>query len=112
MSALPNAPCHRLEMSVVTGSPVIGGDVLKTTTNTAYEVMKQRGQGGRMEDDYELINSPPGAPPPDIDEKYDIASPLAPQQPLPLPSVAPPTAANMGVVEEAEGMYEIIPGDK
>ena len=99
-------------MSVVAGSPVIGGDVLKTTTNTAYEMMKQRGQGGRMEDDYELINSPPGGPPPDIDGKYDIPSPPAPHQPLPPPPVAPPTSANTGVVEEAEEMYEIIPGDK
>ena len=109
---LTEFPYPRLEMSVVTGSPVIGGDVLETTTNAAYEMMKQRGQGGRMEDDYELINSPPGGPPPNIDEKYDIASPPAPHQPLPLPPVTPPTAANMGVVEEAEGMYEIIPGDK
>ena len=94
------------------GSPVIGGDGLKTTTNTAYEMMKQRGQGGRMEDDYELVNSPPGGPPPDIDEEYDIPSPPTPHQPLPPPPVAPPTSSNGGVAEEEEGVYEIIPGDK
>ena len=95
------------------GSPVIGGDVLETTTNTAYEMVKQRGQGGRLEDDYELVNSPPGGPPPDIDEKYDIPlPPLAPHQPLPPPPEAPPTSSNGGVAEEEEGVYEIIPGDK
>ena len=65
-----------------------------------------------MEDDYELINNPPGGPPPDIDEKYDNPLPLAPHQPLPSPPVAPPTSSNGGVAEEEEGVYEIIPGDK
>ena len=77
---------------------------MKTTTNTVYEVIKQRGQGGRMEDDYAVINSPSGGPPPDIDVKYDIVSSPAPHQPLP-----PLTSSN---AEEVEGMYECIPGDK
>ena len=105
MCSLPNSPYHRLEMSVVTGSPVLG-DVLEATTNTAYEVMKQRGQGGRMEDDYNLVNSPPGAPLPDIDEDYDIVSSPAPHKPLP---VIPPASSN---AEEVEGVYAYIPRDK
>ena len=114
MSSPPNSPYHRLEMAVLAGSPVIEGDTLKTTTNTAYEMMKQRGQGGRLEDDYEYMSSSPEGPPPDIDEKYDIPSPSAPHQPLPPipPPVAPPTSSKVGVAEEAEEVDESIPGDK
>ena len=81
-------------MAVLSGSAVT--EDLKTTTNTAYEIMKQREQEGRLEDDYDIVSSPPGGP----------------HQPLPLPPVAPPTYINVGVAEEAEGVYEIIPGDK
>ena len=101
-------------MAALPGSPIIEGVAVKTNPNTAYEMMKQYGQGGRLADDYELINSPPGGPPPDVDEKYDIPSPPTPHQPLPaipLP-VAPPLASNVGVAEEQEGVYEIIPGGK
>ena len=99
-------------MAVLSGSPVTRGDALKTTTNTAYEMMKQREQGGRLEDDYEPISGPPGGSPPDSDEKYDIPSPPVPQQPLPPPPVTPPTSSDESAAEEAEGVYESIPGDK
>ena len=104
----------RLEMAVLAGSPVTEGDALKTTTNTAYEKMKQRGQGGRLEDDYEYMSTSPGDPPPDNDEKYDMSPPYAPHQPLPPTPcpMAPPTYSNVGVAEEAEEVYESIPGDK
>ena len=88
-----------------------------TTTNTAYEKMKQRGQEGRLEDDYEYMNSSPGGPPPDNDEKYDMSSPYTragrPHQPLPPTPhpLAPPISSNVGVAEEAEEVYESIPGD-
>ena len=100
-------------MAKLAESPVIGVAV-KTNPNTAYEMMKQHGQGGRLVDDYEPISSPPGGPPPDVDEKYDIPSPPTSHQPLPAipPPVAPPTASNVGVSEEEEGVYESIPGDK
>ena len=55
-------------MAVLAGSPVAEGDALKTITNTAYEKMKQKGQGGRLEDDYEYMSSSPGDPPPDNDD--------------------------------------------
>ena len=98
-------------MAEMVGSPVIERVAVNTNPNTAYE---QHGQRGRLADDYEPISSPPGGPPPDVDEKYDIPSPPTPHQPLPAipPPVAPPTASNVGVAEEEEGVYEIIPGDK
>ena len=94
------------------GSPVTGGDTLKTTTNTACEKMKQSEQGGRSEDDYEYMSRSPGGSPPDIDEKYDIPSPYAPHQSLSQPPVAPPTYSNVGMAAETEAVYESIPGDK
>ena len=99
----------RLDMTELTEISGIEGVAITTNPNTAYEVIKQQRQGGRSEDDYEVIA---GGPLPDNDEKYDIPSPPAPHQPLPPPPVAPPTYSNVGVAEEAEGVYESIPGDK
>ena len=95
-------------MAVLAGSPVAEGDALKTNTNTAYEKMKQREQGGRLEDEYEYMSGSPGDPPP---EKYNMSSPYTPHQPLPPTPypVAPPTFSNVGVTEE---VYENIPGEK
>ena len=107
-----NSPYNRLEMAVLSASPVTKGDTLKTTTNTAYEVVKQREQERRLEDDYNPVCSPSGGPPIDIDEKYNIPSPHAAHQPLPPPPVAPPTYVNVKMAKEAEGVYESIPVDK
>ena len=98
----------RLNMTEMTGSPVIEGVAITTNLNAAYEVIKQRRQRGRTEDDYEVMT---GGSPADDNEKYDIPSPPAPYQLLPPPSVAPSTYSNMGVAGEAEGVYESIPGD-
>ena len=98
-------------MAELAGSPGIEGVAITTNPNTAYELMKQHGQGGRIEDDYEVVMA---GPPPDVDEKYDIPSLPASHQPLPgIPCpVAPPTSSNVRLAEEAEGVYESIPGDK
>ena len=63
IASLTNSPYHRLEMTELAGSPVIEEVAVKTNSNTAYEMMKQYGQGGRLADDYEPISSPPGGPP-------------------------------------------------
>ena len=107
---ISNSPYNRLEMAVLSASPVIGGDTPKTTTNTAYEVMKQREQGRRLEDDYYLVCSPSGGTPLNIDEKYNISSPPASPQLLPPPPVVPPTYINVNTAKE--GVYESIPVDK
>ena len=37
---------------------------MQTTTNTAYEMMKQQGQGGeKLKDEHEVIGGPPGGHP-------------------------------------------------
>ena len=57
-----------------------------------------------MEDDYETMTSPT----PDDDMQYDI--PRTSHQPLPsIPHlVAPLTVSNVGVAEDADGLYESI----
>ena len=74
-------------MAVLAGSPVTEG-VTITNPNIAYETVKLRGLGGRMEDDNEKYTSPPTS-----------------HQPLPLPSEAPPTSSNVGVSWKAESLY-------
>ena len=90
------------------GSPVIEGVAITTTPNTAYEKMKQgRGVGG----EYEVVNSPPGAPPlsKDLEGMYEVPLPPSSHQPVPLP-VVPPTSGNVGGEgEEEEEVYEPIP---
>ena len=81
---------------------------IPTTTNRAYELMKQGGgREGRHE--YEMVSAPPAAPSPaskPLEEMYEIPSqplPAAREQPLP----AVPAAK-----EEEEGVYDSIPGDQ
>ena len=79
--------------------PPVPGSRIATSTNTAYEMMKQGAQGGGQEGEheYELV-SPPGGPP------VGKVSP-APQQ---------PAAVSSGGGTEGEGdvVYEHIPGDQ
>ena len=79
--------------------PPVPGSRIATSTNTAYEMMKQGAQEGGQEGEheYELI-SPPGGPP------VGKLSP-APQQ---------PDAMSSGGGTEGEGdvVYENIPGDQ
>ena len=49
----------RLEMAELGGSPGIERITITTNPNTAYEVVKQHGQGGRIEDDYEVVAGAP-----------------------------------------------------
>ena len=109
MSLLVFLIISRLEMAELAGSPGIEGVAITTNPNTAYGLMKQQGQGGRIELDYEVMT---GVPTPD--PYYSIPSPPTTHQPLPaIPRpVAPPTSSSVSVAEEAEGVYEIIPGDK
>ena len=88
---------------------------LTTTTNPAYEMMKQGrggecgggggGDGAQGSPEYELVGVSPGTMP----------SPPS-RQPLPtIPlSVAPPTGVDVGVAKEREeeGVYDNIPGDQ
>ena len=98
----------RLEMAELAGSPGIERATITTNPNTAYGLIKQQRQGGRIEDDYEVVT---GAPP---HNPYSIPSPSTTHQPLPtMPRpVSPPTSSNVGVSGEADGVYESIPGDK
>ena len=109
---------HRFELTGLPSPAMVEGTAIKTTDNTAYEVMKQG--VGEPENGYEMVDtSPPGGPPPaDEGEKYDVpASPYC-REPLPAtPTVggaeepnSPPPVTGGG--EEEDGVYEIIPGDK
>ena len=97
-------------------SPVIEGIAIKTNTNAAYHLRKQREQGERLEDDYELMGSLSGGPPTDGHNMTYTPSPYssspATRPPVAPPPVAPPTASNVGVSEEVEGVYESIPCDQ
>ena len=91
------------------------GGALTTTTNPAYEMTKQGGQGSH---EYELVDVSPGTAPPiaeAADKTYEMPIPPS-HQPLPaIPlSVAPPTSGDVGVAKEGEeeGVYDNIPGDQ
>ena len=75
---------------------------IATSTNAAYEMMKQGGQGGRQDGGHQYES--PGGPPVG-EEAYEIPSLLAPQQ---------PTAMSTGGGTEGEGevVYEVIPGEQ
>ena len=91
------------------------GGAPTTTTNPAYEMVKQgEGGGGQGSHEYELVGVSPGAGAKAADKTYEMPSPPS-RQPLPtIPlSVAPPTGRDVGVAKEGEeeGVYDNIPGD-
>ena len=96
-------PSHR------NGSKEKGGDAIKTSSNEAYEEMKQ--EGGEQGEAYEMmditptVTTPTPAAPADQEGMYEI--PSASSQPLP---AIPPEEAKEK--EEDDGEYETIPGDK
>ena len=89
---------------------MVEGVSIKTSSNAAYEMLKQ---GGEPEEGYEEVASPPRGPPPANREgMYEVPSP--PPSRDPLPAIPPPVAAagEEEEEEEEEGVYEIIPGDQ
>ena len=101
---------YRHELSVLSGSQVKGVSIA-TSTNAAYEMMKQ-GPGVESEG-YEVIDVPQrgGPTPTSIEAAYEFAS--VPDQPLPdIPSPLCKTGQEKDDEEEEEdGVYETIPGD-
>ena len=102
---------YRHELSVLSGSPVKGVSIA-TSTNAAYEMMKQ-GPGVESEG-YEVIDVPQRGGPTltNIEAAYEI--PSVPDQPLPdIPSPLCKTGQEKDDEEEEEedGVYETIPGD-
>ena len=98
---------HRHGLVPLPGSPAVEAIAITTTTNTAYEVMKQGG-GQEGDHEYELVSSPGGPPhAKDLEGAYEIPSLPTPHQPL--PAVPPP--GSVGGAEE-EAVYEHIPGDQ
>ena len=98
------------------GSMEAKGGAIQTTSNEAYEKMKQ-GRGGEGESGaaYEMMDITPTVTTPtktgptsgaDLEGMYE--TPSASSQPL--PAVPPPPETNEK--EEEDGVYEIIPGDK
>ena len=96
------------------GSVEAEGSAIQTTSNEAYEKMKQGGGGGRGEA-YEMMDVTPIVTTPnkigstsaaDMEGMYE--TPSASSQPL--PAVPPPPETNEK--EEEDGVYEVIPGDK
>ena len=97
---------------MLSGSPVTGVSIA-TSTNAAYEMMKQ-GLGVESEG-YEVIDVPQRGGPTltSIEAAYEI--PSVPDQPLPdIPSPLCKTGQEKDDEEEEEeedGVYETIPGD-
>ena len=90
---------------------------IQTTSNEAYEEMKQGGGGGGGEsgEAYEMMDITPNVTTPtkigptsgaDLEGMYE--TPSASSQPLPV--MLPPPETNEK--EEEDGVYEVIPGDK
>ena len=99
---------YRHELSVLSGFPVKGVSI-KTSTNAAYEMMKQ-GPGVESEG-YEVIPQRGGPTLTSIEAAYEV--PSVPDQPLPdIPSPLCKTGQEKDDDEEDEdGVYETIPGD-
>ena len=96
-------------MAGLAGSPQLEPVAIKTITNTAYEMTKQQEQGGRLEDDYEPISSPPEG---STHRAGSIPPPPISHQPLNISPPVAPLVRQVGVAEEEEGgVYEIISGD-
>ena len=116
VQTISSAPLYTFYRNVVDLSmSAHKGGALTTTTNPAYEMTKQGGQGSH---EYELVGVSPGTAPPiakAADKTYEMPSPPS-HQPLPaIPlSVAPPTGGDVGVAKEGEeeGVYDNIPGDQ
>ena len=89
---------------------------IQTTSNEAYEEMKQGGGGrrGGGGEAYEMMDVTPTVTKPtktgltsaDLEGMYE--TPSASSQPL--PAMPPPPESNEK--EEEDGVYEVIPGDK
>ena len=98
------------------GSTEVKGGAIQTTSNEAYEEMKQGGRGGGESGEaYEMMDVTPTVTTPtktgptsavDLEGMYE--TPSASSQPL--PAVPPPPETNEK--EEEDGAYEVIPGDK
>ena len=99
---------YRHELSVLSGFPVKGVSIA-TSTNAAYEMMKQ-GPGVESEG-YEVIPQRGGPTLTSIEAAYEL--PSVPDQPLPdIPSPLCKTGQEKDDEEEDEdGVYETIPGD-
>ena len=105
------SPHDSLEMSALDRSPGIEAVAIKTNTNAAYHLRKQRELGERMEDDYELMSSPSTSG----HNMLYTPTPYTSYLPFPdtRPPVAPPTvASDVEASAETEGMYESIRIDK
>ena len=99
-----NTLLYRHELSVLPGSPVKGVSIA-TSTNAAYEMMKQ-GLGLESED-YEVIDVPQRGGP-TLTAAYEL--PSIPDQPLPdIPSPLCKTGQEND--DDEDGVYETIPGD-
>ena len=99
---------YRHELSVLSGFPVKGVSIA-TSTNAAYEMMKQ-GPGVESEG-YEVIPQRGGPTLTSIEAAYEV--PSVPDQPLPdIPSPLCKSGQEKDDEEEDEdGVYETIPGD-
>ena len=89
-------------MTTLPGSPDGKGVAI---TNRAYEPIKH---GGRLEDEYEMVTSPPENTRGGYVNVVLLQPPPSSHQPLPPPPVA---SENVGGAGE-EAVYEPIPGDK
>ena len=102
---------YRFELTDLPSPAVVEGVAIKTSSNAAYEMMKQ---GEEQEEGYEPVASPPrGLPPANQEVMYEVPSP--PPSRDPLPAIPPPVAAageEEEEEEEEEGVYEIIPGEQ
>ena len=99
----------RFELTGLPSPAVVESVAIKTSSNAAYEMMKQ---GGEPEEGCEEVASPLRGPPPANQEvMYEVPSP--PPSRDPLPAIPPPVAAaGEEEEEEEEGVYETIPGDQ
>ena len=93
-------------MTTLPGSPDVKSVAITTTANRAYEPIKH---GGRLEDEYEQVNSPPESPPGGY---VNVVPSPPPPSHQPLPAVPPPAAIPPPENGGEEAVYEPIPGDK
>ena len=102
-----NTVLYRHELSVLPGSPVKGVSIA-TSTNAAYEMMKQ-GLGVESED-YEVIDVPQRGGPTltGVEAAYEL--PSVTDQPLP-DTPSPLCKTGQEKDDDEDGVYETIPGD-